>query len=104
MLKELPAGILQEPFFGNDRPKYMNFGSMGFAIGHEITHGFDDVGRQYDEDGILIDWWGKETETSYIKKAQCIINQYSNYSSPDVNLNVSMSYINCFNYCGLNFS
>lgn len=66
----------------------MNYGAMGFAIGHEITHGFDDIGRQFDKDGVLSDWWEKETQNQFMKKARCIIDQYSNYTVSSVDLNV----------------
>ncbi|KAF5287391.1 hypothetical protein FQA39_LY15929 [Lamprigera yunnana] len=86
---QLPAGILQEVFFDSKRPNYLNFGSMGFIIGHEITHGFDDMGRQYNEDGDLEDWWKNETAQAFLSHTQCIINQYSNYTCPDVNLKIN---------------
>jgi len=68
----------------------MNYGAIGWVIGHEITHGFDDQGRQFDQDGNLIDWWHPETKTRYLNKAQCIIQQYGNYTIPnqdDLHLN-----------------
>ena len=56
-----PAGILQGGFFNKGRPYYMNYGAIGWVVGHEITHGFDDQGRQFDKDGNLVDWWRPET-------------------------------------------
>ncbi|XP_022914109.1 neprilysin-2 isoform X2 [Onthophagus taurus] len=86
---QFPAGILQGVFFSNDRPKYMNYGAIGFVIGHEITHGFDDQGRQFDKDGNLVDWWEPETQQSFVKKAQCIIDQYSNFTVPELGINLN---------------
>lgn len=86
---QFPAGILQGVFFSNDRPRYMNYGAIGFVIGHEITHGFDDQGRQFDKDGNLVDWWAPSTKEAFIKKAQCIIDQYGNYSIPEIGLNLN---------------
>lgn len=68
----------------------MNYGAIGFVIGHEITHGFDDQGRQFNKDGNLVDWWASDTKAAFIKKAQCIINQYGNYTVPELNLNVTI--------------
>ncbi|KAI5692897.1 hypothetical protein M8J75_003309 [Diaphorina citri] len=86
---QLPAGILQGTFFSNDRPNYMNYGAIGFVIGHEITHGFDDEGRQYDKDGNLVDWWAESTKEKFLVKAKCIIEQYGNYSVPEVNMTLN---------------
>ncbi|CAG5129048.1 unnamed protein product, partial [Candidula unifasciata] len=55
-----PAAILQPPFYSKDYPKSLNYGGIGMVIGHEITHGFDDRGRQYDKNGILVQWWDDE--------------------------------------------
>ncbi|XP_008485610.1 neprilysin-2-like, partial [Diaphorina citri] len=76
-------------FFSNDRPNYMNYGAIGFVIGHEITHGFDDQGRQFDKDGNLVDWWAESTKEKYLVKSKCIIEQYGNYSVPEVNLTLN---------------
>lgn len=86
---EFPAGILQGVFFNKDRPNYLNFGAIGFVIGHEITHGFDDRGRQFDKDGNNINWWEPETDSTFRERAQCIIEQYGNYSVEDVGLQVN---------------
>ncbi|XP_029033207.1 neprilysin-2 isoform X2 [Osmia bicornis bicornis] len=86
---QFPAGILQGAFFSNDRPRYMNYGAIGFVIGHEITHGFDDQGRQFDKDGNLVDWWAPQTKENYLERAECIIHQYGNYTVEDVGLNLN---------------
>ena len=77
---QFPAGILGGVFFDPERPAYMNYGAIGFVVGHEITHGFDDQGSQKDGDGNLVDWWQPETKSRYLEKAQCIIDQYGNYT------------------------
>jgi neprilysin len=79
---KFPAGILQGAFFNAERPQYMNYGAIGFVIGHEITHGFDDQGSQYDGDGNLQNWWAQATRTAYLQRAQCIIDQYGSYTEP----------------------
>lgn len=84
-----PAGILQGVFFKAGRPQYMNYGGIGVVIGHEITHGFDDQGSQYDSEGNLRNWWANATREAYLEKAQCIINQYGNYVEPLTNLNLN---------------
>ena len=76
-------------FFNAKVPKYLNYGGIGFIIGHEITHGFDDQGRQRDSNGALRDWWKPETSENYNKRAQCVIWQYGNYTSKQVNLPVN---------------
>ncbi|CAF1438868.1 unnamed protein product [Adineta ricciae] len=80
-----PAGILQKPFFDKDAPKYLNYGGIGVVIGHEITHGFDDTGRQFDKDGNRVPWWTDETIQKFVKRKSCIVNQYSNYTIEQIN-------------------
>uniref|UniRef100_S4RQK9 Neprilysin n=1 Tax=Petromyzon marinus TaxID=7757 RepID=S4RQK9_PETMA len=74
-----PAGILQPPFFGLDQAMSLNFGGIGMVIGHEIIHGFDDSGRNFDKDGNLVDWWSAESAKNFKQKSQCIIDQYGNF-------------------------
>ena len=75
-----PAGFIDGVFFQADRPAYMNFGALGVVIGHEITHGFDDKGSLFDAFGNLVNWWDKESKQKFLQKAQCIIDQYGNYT------------------------
>ncbi|XP_053378929.1 neprilysin-like isoform X2 [Mercenaria mercenaria] len=84
-----PAGILQPPFYSKGQPKSMNFGGIGVVIGHEITHGFDDRGRQYDKDGNLKEWWDASIITNFKEKAQCIVDQYGQFVVPEANLSVN---------------
>ncbi|GAB6022947.1 Neprilysin-4 [Chamberlinius hualienensis] len=84
-----PAGILQPPFYHSSYPKSMNYGGIGVVIGHEISHGFDDRGRQFDVDGNLKLWWSSVAVQKFHKKAQCIIEQYSNYEVPEISLKVN---------------
>lgn len=78
-----PAGILQPPFYFSSGDDAVNYGGIGLVIGHEITHGFDDQGRQYDADGNLKDWWSAEDAKKFKERAQNIINQYSGYIAVD---------------------
>ncbi|KAJ6217838.1 hypothetical protein RDWZM_008995 [Blomia tropicalis] len=78
----IPAGILRDIFFDHDRPQYLNFGTIGYVIGHEITHGFDNIGAQFDEIGNARNWWKNETKKHYNEKAQCMIKQYKDYELP----------------------
>lgn len=83
-----PAGILQPPFYDVGVDKAVNFGGIGAVIGHELTHGFDDQGRQFDAKGNMQDWWTPEDAKAFDQRAQCVINQYGNYSAvEDVKLN-----------------
>jgi putative endopeptidase len=74
-----PAGILQFPFFDNAADDAVNYGGIGAVIGHEMTHGFDDEGRQYDAEGNLKDWWTEEDGQKFDAKAKTIEEQFNNY-------------------------
>jgi putative endopeptidase len=78
-----PAGILQPPFFDPQADDALNYGGIGAVIGHEMTHGFDDSGRQYDADGNLRDWWAPEDASKYKAQADRIIEQYDAYTVLD---------------------
>jgi len=80
---------LQDRFFSADQPHYLNYGAIGQIIGHEITHGFDDQGRQFDLNGNLVEWWHDETSEKFLKKAKCIIDQYAAYREPSTNLTLN---------------
>jgi len=78
-----PAGILQPPFFTMTADDAVNYGAIGVVIGHEMTHGFDDQGRQYDKDGNLKDWWSKEDAKQFGERAQCFVDQYGGFTAID---------------------
>lgn len=75
-----PAGFLQPPFFDRSMDDAVNFGGIGMVVGHELTHGFDDQGRQYDAAGNLRDWWSPEDAREFEKRAECIVDEYSNFA------------------------
>ncbi len=77
---QFPAGILQPPFFDKSYPPELNYGGIGFVMGHELTHGFDDQGRQYDALGNLRDWWTPASGKAYEERGQCVEKQYSGYT------------------------
>ncbi len=83
-----PAGILQFPFFDKDADDAINYGAIGVVIGHEMTHGFDDQGRQYDKDGNLKNWWTKEDADKFKARVKVLIDQYSSYTVLD-NLHIN---------------
>ncbi|GAB3560556.1 M13 family metallopeptidase [Spirosoma fluminis] len=87
-----PAGILQFPFFDKDADDAINYGGIGMVIGHEMTHLFDDQGRQYDANGNLRDWWTKQDAERFKKKIQPVVNQYGAYTVLDnLHLNGSLT-------------
>jgi endothelin-converting enzyme/putative endopeptidase len=78
-----PAGVLQPPLFDPKLDDAPNYGNTGATIGHELTHGFDDEGRQFDSKGNLRDWWTKKDADEFTKRAACVSDQYSHYTVVD---------------------
>ncbi|XP_044290417.1 endothelin-converting enzyme 2 [Varanus komodoensis] len=74
-----PAGILQAPFYARDHPKALNFGGIGVVMGHELTHAFDDQGREYDKEGNLRPWWQNASLEAFKNRTECMTEQYSKY-------------------------
>ncbi|KAG7280530.1 hypothetical protein CRUP_022060 [Coryphaenoides rupestris] len=79
-LQLFPAGILQPPFFSKHQPQALNFGGIGMVIGHEITHGFDDNGRNFDKDGNMLNWWSNYSAEHFKEQSQCMVQQYGNFN------------------------
>nr|XP_046167861.1 membrane metallo-endopeptidase-like 1 [Oncorhynchus gorbuscha]XP_046167862.1 membrane metallo-endopeptidase-like 1 [Oncorhynchus gorbuscha] len=75
-----PAGILQPPFFSKQQLQALNFGGIGMVIGHEITHGFDDNGRNFDKDGNMLNWWSNYSAEHFKDQSQCMVQQYGNFN------------------------
>jgi putative endopeptidase len=82
-----PAGVLQSPFFDPSAAPALDYGHIGLFMGHEITHGFDDEGRQFDGHGNLHDWWTKEDGEKFDQKAECMVQEYGEFSVGDTKLN-----------------
>jgi putative endopeptidase len=83
-----PAGILQPPFFDKTADDAINYGGIGAVIGHELTHGFDDQGSQFDANGNFNSWWTKEDRAEFDKRTDCLANEYGNFVAvADVKLN-----------------
>jgi putative endopeptidase len=78
-----PAGILQPPYFSKDNDDAVNYGAIGGVIGHELTHGFDDQGRQYDAEGNLRDWWTPEDAKKFQERASCVEKEYDAFTVKD---------------------
>ncbi|XP_072897323.1 endothelin-converting enzyme 2-like isoform X2 [Hemitrygon akajei] len=75
-----PAGILQAPFYTRNNPKSLNFGGIGMVMGHELTHAFDDQGREHDKDGNLRPWWQNSSLETFKNKTECMIHEYNQYT------------------------
>jgi len=74
-----PAGVLQPPLYDPKMDDAPNYGDTGSTIGHELTHGFDDEGRQYNAKGDLKDWWTKQDADEFVKRSDCVVDQYGQY-------------------------
>ncbi len=74
-----PAGILQPPFYNKKAPDALNYGAIGMVMGHELTHGFDDEGRQFDGDGNMSEWWTAKVNKEFDKRASCVVKQFDGY-------------------------
>nr|CAD7605531.1 unnamed protein product [Timema genevievae] len=81
------AGILQAPFYDISHPHSLNYGGMGVVMGHELTHAFDDQGREYDEFGNLHQWWNNKTIDKFKNRTDCVVDQYSEFEINNKHLN-----------------
>jgi endothelin-converting enzyme/putative endopeptidase len=87
-----PAGVLQPPLYDAKLDDAPNYGDTGSTIGHELTHGFDDEGRQFDSAGNLKDWWTKEDNEKFGERAKCVRDQYASYVVvDDLHINSSLT-------------
>ena len=87
-----PAGILQPPFFDEKADDAVNYGALASTIGHELTHGFDDQGRQYDDKGNLKDWWAPGDVKAFKERADLVVKQYDAYEPlPGLHVNGAQS-------------
>jgi putative endopeptidase len=87
-----PAGVLQPPLYDAKMDAAPNYGNTGSTIGHELTHAFDDEGRQFDAQGNLKDWWTKEDADQFVKHADCVVDQYGQYVVvDDVHINSKLT-------------
>ena len=75
-----PAGIMQMPIFNGDLPEYASYGAFGAIAGHELTHGFDNLGSSYDDTGTYREWWDNSTVVRFKNQTSCYVKQYEQYS------------------------
>lgn len=83
------AGILHPPVFHKAWPSAMKYGTLGFLVGHEFTHGFDTMGAHYDETGNNKYWWSSKSGKVFEDRSECYVNHYKNYSIPEINRNIN---------------
>lgn len=82
---------MRQPFYNVTWPQYLNYGTLGSLIGHAIFHAFDSTGRKFDKAGDYKNCWQADTELEFLRRAQCIIDQYSNMTVPKVDVHVYIS-------------
>lgn len=82
-----PAGILQPPFYDKNEPAAVNYGHIGAVVGHELTHGFDDEGSQFDGKGNLHDWWTPKDRANFDQRTACVANEYSSFTDAGLHVN-----------------
>ena len=78
-----PAGILQAPFFAKDATMGRNYGALGMVLGHELTHGYDDEGRQFDGRGNLREWWAPPVAAEFERRAGCVVKEFDGFVAID---------------------
>lgn len=86
---QIPMGILQSKFVDLDGPLFLNYGSMGFTMAHELSHAFDDFGRQFDHKGNVANWYSERATELNKNKELCIVEQYNGFTDPQTSLKVS---------------
>ena len=86
----VPLGIQAPPIYFDDSIPALTYGSLGMVLGHEMTHGFDNMGSQFDKYGNYQNWWSNDTKTQFVDKYQCFIEQYSNFSFPALSEKMSI--------------
>lgn len=84
-----PSGILQGVFYEHGIPRSLNFGAIGMVVGHEMTHGFDDTGSQFDADGALKQWWTNKTRTEFMNRTKCFEEEYGNITDKQTNMTLN---------------
>ncbi|XP_075528283.1 neprilysin-1-like [Dermacentor variabilis] len=84
-----PSAILQGVFYEHGLPRSLNFGAIGMVVGHEMTHGFDDTGSQFDADGALKEWWSNRTSAEFKRRAKCFEDQYGNITDKEANMTLN---------------
>lgn len=82
----VPIGAIAGPFYDPNQPSVVNYGSLGFVLGHEITHGFDSLGRRYDSAGQENDWWTEESKNAFLNRSNCFVDQYETFKLDEFSL------------------